>query len=750
MGKDALARTIHARAGGLSLVLDTSSQRIPRIVYWGAELTGETSVTLEALVCASREPLAGNAPDLPAATGIVPLESDGWLGRAGLKGFRSGGVDWSPRFDLVSVETPETDGVKSDGVLECGAGKLIFGLTDERAHLDLRIEVELFPQGLFRTRCRLGNSGDGVYHLQELGIALPLPLTANEVLDMTGRWGKERHPQRQDVQVACRLRESWRGRTGFDAPDMTMVGEKGFSFQSGNIWGLHTAFSGNHRTWVQKLPSGEEIIGGSEALYPGEVSLETGAEYATPYFYALHAVGLDDAANRVQSWMRSRNNHVKTPRPVTINVWEAVYFRHDLPELLALADKAASIGVERYVLDDGWFRGRRDDHQGLGDWYVDEEVWPQGLGPLADYVHSKGMQFGLWFEPEMVSMNSDLARSHPDWVMGARGTDSESLPLEWRHQQVLNISIPEARKYLEDRIVSLVKEYGIDYIKWDHNRDLIDAGNLQQEGRAAVHLQTLSTYKLLDDIRSQCPGLEIESCSSGGGRIDLEILQHTDRVWVSDCIDPVERQEMTRWLAQLLPPELMGTHVASPHSHTTGRWSTMSMRGATALWGHFGIEWDISSADPEEIEELRQWISFYKQQRAFLHSGSLVRCETPDDSLWLQGIVAPDKDRALFQLVTRHRPSISPWGRITFAGLDDKKTYQIRPILIGAAPSGLQMVDWFGAEENFYVSTNQGVIPVDTDLPGITLTGAALRHVGVQTPLMHPDQALLIEISSEN
>jgi alpha-galactosidase len=740
---------VHIRTARFSLVLDCASGRIPRLVHWGAALTGETPGSLAALVRASHEPLDGNAPDRPSATGLIPLESDGWKGRPGLAGHRSGGRSWAPRFDLVAVEHSDA-GRCDSGVLEIDGGSVEFLLRDGEADLGLSIRVEIPCDGMARFSARLTNTSAAEdYELEELGIVLPVPLEADEVLDMSGRWGKERHPRRHRVTMGCDLREGRHGRTGFDAPDFTMVGPAGFGFRRGEIWGFHLAFSGNHRRWVEKLPSGEEAIGGSELLLPGEMLLAPGASYTTPFAYALYADGLDDAAAVVHRWMRARPSHPRTPRPVVLNVWEAVYFKHELPELLRLADLAAEIGVERYVLDDGWFEGRRDDRAGLGDWRPDHLVWPHGLRPLSDHVHDLGMQFGLWFEPEMVSEDSDLARSHPEWIMGSRTPSKEDLPLTWRHQQVLNIAIPEAFEWIRRSIVDVVRDNGVDYIKWDHNRDLIEAGDLTRGGQAAVSRQTRSYYRLLDEIRAECPSLEIESCSSGGGRIDLESLMHTDRVWVSDCIDPVERQEMMRWLAQIVPPELMGTHVASPVSHTTGRWSPMSTRGATAVWGHMGVEWDISEADPSELAQLTQWIGFYKRMRGLLHNGTLVRCDTPDPTLWLQGIVSDSRDRGLFELVTRYRSEVSPRGRLRFDGLDPDVLYRIRPVFVGAAPSGLIAPDWFGAARREVDSTGMAGFDGLHETPGLVMTGRALMSAGVHTPRMHPDQVLLISIEKE-
>ena len=219
------------------------------------------------------------------------------------------------------------------------------------------------------------------------------------------------------------------------------------------------------------------------------------------------------------------------------------------PSTRALADRAADVGVERFVLDDGWFRNRRDDSSGLGDWYVDEKTWPDGLHPLVDHVRALGMEFGLWVEPEMVNPDSDLARAHPDWILATGGRQ----PVLGRKQQVLNLARPDAYSYIRERMVALLDEYPISYLKWDHNRDLVDAGQYPG-GEPRVHAP--DGGRLCADRRAASRSirqLEIESCSSGGARIDFGILRRTDRVWASDSNDALERQSIQRWTGLLIP-----------------------------------------------------------------------------------------------------------------------------------------------------------------------------------------------------
>jgi hypothetical protein len=233
-----------------------------------------------------------------------------------------------------------------------------------------------------------------------------------------------------------------------------IAGEAGFGFRAGEVWGVHVAFSGNHRTLAERTPGGVALLAGGELLLPGEVRLAPGEAYASPWVYGSHGAGLDALAARFHGYLRDRPQHPRTPRPVTMNTWEAVYFDQDLGRLTALADAAAAVGAERFVLDDGWFRGRRDDRAGLGDWYVDEQVWPAGLHPLVDHVRGVGLEFGLWVEPEMVNPDSGLARAHPDWILATGGR----LPPASRHQQVLDLGNPAAYEHLLARLDALLRD----------------------------------------------------------------------------------------------------------------------------------------------------------------------------------------------------------------------------------------------------------------------------------------------------
>jgi alpha-galactosidase len=735
---------IALRSEGVSLVLDISAGQLPAIVHWGADLGTLELADVEALILSNIDPSGPNLVDKPVRLAVLPEHWTGWVGRPGLSGSR-GGRAWSPKFTTTEVRIngkPMSGTEDRATVINGGTASVAVDAVDKVAQLQLQITIELTAGGLIRARANVINNGDDPYTVNDCVIAFPIPQHAREILDFAGHWGNERVPQRRPLGVGVHLREGRKGRTGADAATLLHVGVPGFSFSEGEIWAVHTGWSGNHTHYAERVFTGTQLIGGGELLLPGELMLQSGQTYTTPWIYGAYGRGLDAVAGRFHRFLRARDNHPSTSRPVTLNVWEAVYFNHGLDHLAELAECAAAVGVERYVLDDGWFGARRNDHAGLGDWTVSTEVWPHGLHPLVDKVTELGMEFGLWFEPEMINLDSAAAREHPDWVMAT----GDRLPVESRHQQVINLGIPECYAYIRDAIFDILAEYEISYIKWDHNRDLIDAGTAP-DGRPGVHEQTLAFYRLVDEIKAAHPGLEIESCSSGGGRVDLGVLERTDRIWVSDCIDPLERQQMNRWTSQLVPPELLGSHIASTRSHTTGRMHDLSFRAATAIFGHLGIEWDLTAATAQELAELKEWVTFYRANRRLLMGGDLVRLDFPGPNIVAYGIIALDRSGAIYTVALIGQSDVMLPGRLRFPGLDPERRYRIRPILVGRPASGLNPPAWWGAiTREFEPSGERRALgwglPADGG-PGVVLSGAALASAGVMAADIHPEHAIL-------
>ena len=327
-----------------------------------------------------------------------------------------------------------------------------------------------------------------------------------------------------------------------------VAGTPGFDFGHGRVMLVQLAWSGNSTLEVDRNSSDEAGINAGELLSPSEVTLGKDESYSTPWVMITASnAGLDGISASLHTWQRSLPEH-PAKQPVILNVWEGVMFDHNLDRLLEIARRAARIGVERYVLDDGWFHLRRDDHAGLGDWWVDPDVWPEGLTPLVDAVHKLGMEFGLWFEPEMVNPDSDFYREHPDWVLQA----SNRVPILQRNQLVADLSNPAVFDHIHDAMFKVLSAYDIDYVKWDHNRNLLEAGSQVRGGAPAVHQQTLAYYRLLDTLRAEFPHIAWESCASGGGRIDMGVVERVRRFWNSDDTDALARQLIQRWTVQTL------------------------------------------------------------------------------------------------------------------------------------------------------------------------------------------------------
>jgi alpha-galactosidase len=723
---DGNAAVLALHAAGVSLVVD-ASPRVPRVLHWGASLEALDDADIAALRDTAEPAVLNNSPDVPRVFSLWPTEFEGWLGTQAQAG-HAAGTATTPRPELVDTEF-EDQGV--------GGGRMVFHLTDAVTSTRSCLVLDLDPYGVLAVDMSIecDNSKDVPYTLGGLRAFMPIPERATEVLDFAGKWCRERSPQHGAMRFGSHVRRAHRGKPGHDAPYFVVAGTPDLAFRRGEAWAAHLAWSGDTEYVVERLPEGagvlSSVLGVGEDLRSGEIILGNGDRYEAPtalFVWSDH--GLDGLAERVHDRLRARPHHPTSARPLVLNTWEAVYYDHDLGRLADLVDRAARVGVERVVLDDGWFLGRRHDGAGLGDWVVDGNVWPNGLSPLADLVHGRGMQFGLWFEPEMISLDSELAREHPDWVLGPR----QGLGAPARHQYVLDIARKDAWSYVLERVSAIVTEYGIDYIKWDHNRDLTEpVGRRTCGDRPVVHEQTQALYRMLDELHGRHPRLEIETCSGGGGRVDLGILDHTDRLWPSDCNDPVERLQIERWTRMLVPPELIGSHVGADRSHTTGRRTDLSFRLAIALTSHAGIEWDLRNASEEDLQRISAWAATYREFRPLIHSGRIVNADLADETAMLSGIVARDGSRALFTWARLSTSAQGQSGRVRLPGLDPNARYVVR------------VRDEFGDVSRHETADPAWVTAASTPA-GASLPGSVLAVAGVPLPTLNPEQAMIFDI----
>lgn len=690
---------IHLRAAGTSLVLDARGTVVPSVLHWGAELADPD---LDALAASLDLPLGPSSIDTPRRPGIIPLLADGYSGQPGLEGFHLGSPFRRPSLRLVSLDYTDA---------------AVTIVLEDEGRLRLEVSLSFTPAGILCSRASITNLSTAPFALSTLAVALPVPQRATDVLDFAGEWSHERTPQRRPVAVGTWLRESRHGRPGHDDSFLTAVGSTHFGFEAGEVWAGHLAWSGDKRSTVDATATGHVLVALGELLPPGEIVLNEGENYSSPAaLFAHSSSGLNGLTDRFHSYFRSLEAHPETPRPLTLNTWEAVYFDHDEAGLIELARAAASVGVERFVLDDGWMTGRTDAKRALGDWTVDATSYPRGLQPLSEAVVALGMQFGLWVEPEMISLDSPVAREHPEWVL--RDANSQ-LPLSWRDQHVMDLSNPHAFSFVRDSINALLTTYPITYLKWDMNRDLLGG---------SAHRHTLALYRLIDELRAAHPALEIESCASGGGRVDGGILERTQRVWASDTNDPRERQSIQRYSSILVPLEYLGAHVGEAKAHTTGRTSSLSYRLATALFGHAGIEWDLRRSTPTDRETIAEWASEYKRLRPLLHEGRLMQSDSIDGTRLQHGVVATDQSWAIFAVAQVDTPRRAIPDAVTFLGLDPHRNYRVAPLGFSTA-----------------ADTYPGTAPKWL-ADSIIATGAILASTGLTMPLLHPDEAIVFEV----
>ena len=702
-------------AGETTFILACATDTPPHVLHWGRRLGADAGIA-DLAPLTTRQGGPGSA-DVAIAASLAMEPGLGLLGPCGFAAHREG-QDWGSRFHVVSVSQNA-----ASAALVC---------RDPRTKLRLDYAIAVDPHSSVLTiSTTLTNEGDGTLDLSEIATAfLPIPQPMTDIIGFSGRWTDEFRRERLSRFSGGYVRENRRGRTSHDSFPAVILCGSATDENMGEAFGLHLAWSGNYRARVDTLSDGRVFASLGALLLPGEIRLAAGEAYWAPDIVAGYS------ATGLAALSRHFHNHVHTsilrpstrakPRPVHYNTWEAVWFDHDVDKLKDLATRAAAIGVERFVLDDGWFGGRRHDRAGLGDWSVSDAVYPDGLKPLVDHVTGLGMEMGIWFEPEMVNPDSDLYRAHPDWALQIDGI--EQVP--FRHQYVLDISRAEVSNYLFERIDAVLRDHAISYIKWDMNRDLNHPGDAQGHPRA--HAQVAALYALIDRIRAAHPGVEIESCASGGGRPDLGILSRTDRIWTSDSNDALDRQSIQRGASFFLPLDVLGAHVGPSECHQTGRKLSMAMRAGTAMMGHMGVELNLLTEPEADLDELKAAIAVHKQHRALIHNGDFQRLDSPD-YLNIVGVVAKDKRAAIWSVawLTGHAATLP--DRFVPTGLGPDARYRLRIIW---------PTNWRS------VSGPSVVDALDLMGEGAVVSGDALMTVGMQLPLTIPQTVLILHLQA--
>jgi alpha-galactosidase len=629
--------------GRQTLALAARDGHLPECVYWGATLP---DCDLGGIAAAHTLDVTGGMLDENPALSLCPEAARSFPGQPGLALRDATGAALLPRFSYVR-----------DAV---GKGTLSLIYADAALGLTLQFDFAAGAQThIITAQTRLTASAP--VRLDWLAApVLPAPQQATEMIDFSGRWCGEFQATRLPWTPGIRLRESRTGRSGHEHFPGLIIPCTGATNTQGQAFAFHYGWSGGHRMVAEELQDGRRQVQfgntwGAEA--------QPGTEFASaPLYITCSNSGLNGCAVAFQRHLRDRIvTWPRRTRPVHYNCWEAVYFRHSLAELKDIATRAAALGAERFVLDDGWFGQRDDDTSSLGDWQVDARKYPDGLTPLIDHIHAAGMTFGLWFEPEMINKNSDLFRAHPDWVLGPMDQ------IRGRQQLVLNMALPQVRDHLYAQIATILAAHAIDYIKWDHNRLLPNPDSAQTRG----------TYALLARLRSDFPLVEIESCASGGGRIDFGIMAHTQRVWLSDSNDALERLQIQHDAALFLPAAVTGSHVGPRHCHTSGRTLDIALRAWTAAQRHMGFEMDPRELTKDEAATLTEVTAWWKANRDWTMHGDILRLDSADPSVIAEQQQERDGARfVVFAAKTATSRQILP-RPLRLTGLDPAAQYDI-------------------------------------------------------------------------
>jgi len=698
-----------------SVVIHAEPNESPSILYWGEKLNDEVSVA--AIARLRKRHLGGGVADVDIPITLFCESGIGFMGSPGFAAHRDG-QSWSPVFLVVS-KTVELN----HALIVCRDINL--GISVEfKITLDKETDIATIESSF-------KNDDDTALVINCASTcSIPIESDLNEIIHFTGRWANEFQTNRHKLEQSKFVIENRRGRTSHDKFPGIILCTSTTTESSGHCLGAHLGWSGNHRTSVDACIDNRRVLQMGELLLPGEIRLQNNEVYTTPKQYlGFSANGLGQLSKSFHTFYNKQlcNESIRNSvRPVHYNTWEAIYFQHCPQKLIALANKAAEIGVERFVMDDGWFLGRQDDSSGLGDWLVDPDTYPNGLRPIIDHCKSLDMEFGLWVEPEMVNVDSQLYKYHPDWILG--GDPERQVP--FRNQFVLDLSNSEVSENLYMQLDRLLTEHDIAYLKWDMNRDINHAEKI--DGRAATHRQTLAFYALLKRLRNKHPLVEIESCSSGGARIDYGVLQYTDRVWTSDSNDAIDRQKIQRGASYFFPLSILGSHVGPAKCKITHRVVPMSLRCTSAIFGSMGVEANLMNMSQEDQEELSDAIELYKKHRHVIHNGEMMRFdETANQNVI--GIVSDDRRTGLFSCVQMASDSHELPRVLRPKGLAANKQYRIKIV--------------WPTIERFPLDTHHKAVGATGDE---YFSGDLLMKIGIQLPLLYPQMSLVYELSADS
>ncbi|MEV0557835.1 alpha-galactosidase [Streptomyces sp. NPDC050597] len=602
-----------------------------------------------------------------------------WAFEATLDGHEEYPVEGGPRFvrPALSVRTEERRGTEwRFETYEADGDELRLRFSDSGLGITLHYRMRAGTDVVERW-VTLANEGPALEVLRADSAAWTLPHRDGwRLSQLHGRWAAESRLVRSELTYGEKVIGSRRGHTSHQhLPWVALDADGAATEERGEVYGCALAWSGTWRIAVAQLPDARvQITGGVGYDDSGLLRLEPGESFVTPVFAGLWSDGGFGGASR--AWHAYQHAYVipdaDEHRPVLYNSWEATEFDISEEQQGALARRAAAMGVELFVVDDGWFGARTSDRAGLGDWTPNPDRFPAGLKPLADEVHALGMQFGIWVEPEMVNPDSELYRAHPDWVQFQPGRKRTEL----RNQLVLNLAREDVQEYLWEQLDTLLSSAPIDYVKWDFNRCFTDAGwpgEAYPQRLWVDHVHAL--YRLLDRLRAAHPGVAFESCSGGGGRIDLGIMARTDQVWTSDNTDPLDRLAIQHGFSQVHPARTMAAWVTdSPNVQLNGRVSSLRFRFVSAMAGVLGVGGDLTRWSDEELAEARTWVELYKEIRPVVQGGDLHRLRAPEGGLSAVQYTRDGEVVVLAWLQAQHYGE--PVAPVRLRGLDPAAAYE--------------------------------------------------------------------------
>jgi len=510
-------------------------------------------------------------------------------------------------------------------------------------------------------------------------------LTADyDMLGLYGSWARERTVERVALRHGTQALQSRRGSSSHQMNPFTALCARDATEDRGEVFGFNLVYSGSYliEAEVSQMDSARLVLGINP--YDFEWELEPGDVFTTPEAVLVYSSeglgGMSRTFHKLYRKNLCRGQWRDKKRPILINNWEATYFKFNADKLVAIAHEAAKVGIEMLVMDDGWFGKRDDDHSGLGDWKVNEAKLGCTLRELVERVKAEGLRFGIWFEPEMISPDSDLYRAHPDWCLHIPGRPGTL----GRNQLVLDLSKTAVQEYLVESLSAVLHSADISYVKWDFNRNMTEANNPDlpaAKSREIWHRYYLGLYKVLEEITSQFPQILFESCSGGGGRFDPGMLYYMPQTWCSDDTDAVERLKIQYGTSMVYPVNSIGAHVSAVPNHQTMRTTPFQFRGDVALMGTFGYELDITKLPEEDLDMIEDQVEKFHDYHPLIFHGDFYRLINPfegNEAAWM--FVSEDKSEALVQcFLVQNRPN-APARRVKLRGLDPEMRYKVEEL----------------------------------------------------------------------